>query len=211
MKTVIVGGVAGGMSTAARLRRRDESAEIVMLERDHYVSYANCGLPYHIGGEIADRKQSLIVTPGHLRTTLAIDVRTGQPNRKVYLHPSSHAGYYPGALPMHLKLLFAPGNGKLPGAQIVGFDSVDKRIDVLATVLRAGMTVYDLERLELAYSPPYGSPKTRSIWPALLQPTCCAVMQRSGMPRITRRAEFRVLSPLSAWDRAPDRTLRCSC
>jgi NADPH-dependent 2,4-dienoyl-CoA reductase/sulfur reductase-like enzyme/rhodanese-related sulfurtransferase len=445
MKTVIVGGVAAGMSTAARLRRLDEHAEIVVLERDRYVSYANCGLPYHIGGEIAERDKLLIVTPDHLRTTLAIDVRTGheviaidrtaksvtvrvadwvggqldggkhrlytesydtlvlglggetvhlavegsdhpriftlhtipdmdrikaqvdrgahravvigasyigvemvealrrrglsvhlvelqdqvmplldaemaaelryhmeyhgvgvhtgtatrefadiegrvrvslangetlladlvimavgvrpaaglarasglelgprgglkvdanmrtsdpniyaagdmvevvdtvtsepaiialagpanrqgrivanniagregqdssytttqgtaivrafdlvgaitgasekalqrtgRPYRKVYLHPSSHAGYYPGASPMHIKLLFAPDDGKLLGAQIVGFDGVDKRIDVLATALRAGMTVYDLEQLELAYAPPYGSAK----------------------------------------------------
>ncbi len=442
MKTVIVGGVAAGMSAAARLRRLDESAEIVVLERDHYVSYANCGLPYHIGGEIEDREKLLIVTPDHLRTTLAIDVRTGhevtaidraarrvavrekadgrdgtegmkgkvytesydtlvlalggepvrplvpgidhpriftlrtipdmdlikaqvdngarravvigasyigiemvealhrrglsvdlvelqdqvmplldeemaadlsyhmeyrgvtlhlgtaaqsfadmagrvevslangvtlladmvvmavgvrpatnlakeaglelgprgglkvdahmrtsdpniyavgdmvevidtvtgepaiialagpanrqgrivaeniagresrytttqgtaivrvldmvcavtgasekalqqvgRPYRKIYLHPSSHAGYYPGASSMHLKLLFAPDDGRLLGAQIVGFDGVDKRIDVLATAIRAEMTVYDLEQLELAYAPPYGSAK----------------------------------------------------
>jgi NADPH-dependent 2,4-dienoyl-CoA reductase/sulfur reductase-like enzyme/rhodanese-related sulfurtransferase len=85
--------------------------------------------------------------------------RSGMPYRKVYLHPSSHAGYYPGASPMHIKLLFAPDGGKLLGAQIVGFDGVDKRIDVLSTALRAGMTVYDLEQLELAYAPPYGSAK----------------------------------------------------
>jgi len=53
MKTVIVGGVAAGASTGARLRRLDESAEIVVLERDHYVSFANCGLPYHIGGGLS--------------------------------------------------------------------------------------------------------------------------------------------------------------
>ena len=77
MKTVIIGGVAAGMSTAARLRRLDENAEIMVLERDHYVSCANCGLTYHIGGEIVEREKLLIVTPDHLRTTLAIDVRTG--------------------------------------------------------------------------------------------------------------------------------------
>jgi Glucose-6-phosphate dehydrogenase, C-terminal domain len=55
MKAVIVGGVAAGASTGARLRRLDESAEIVVLERDRYVSFANCGLPYHIGGAIPDR------------------------------------------------------------------------------------------------------------------------------------------------------------
>ncbi len=85
--------------------------------------------------------------------------RTGIPFRKVYLHPSGHAGYYPGTAPMQLKLLFAPEDGRILGAQIAGFDGVDKRLDVLATALRAGMTVYDLERLELAYAPPYGSAK----------------------------------------------------
>jgi len=81
------------------------------------------------------------------------------PYRKVHIHPNGHASYYPGTAPMHLKLLFAPHDGKILGAQVVGFDGVDKRIDVLATALRAGMTVYDLEELELAYAPPYGSAK----------------------------------------------------
>jgi hypothetical protein len=63
MKTVIVGGVAAGASTGARLRRLDESAEIVVLDRDRYVSFANCGLPYHIGGAIPDRGSLLPQTP----------------------------------------------------------------------------------------------------------------------------------------------------
>jgi NADPH-dependent 2,4-dienoyl-CoA reductase/sulfur reductase-like enzyme len=63
MKVLIVGGVAGGASTAARLRRVDESAEIIMLEKGPYVSFANCGLPYHIGGTIQDRDQLLVITP----------------------------------------------------------------------------------------------------------------------------------------------------
>ncbi len=78
---------------------------------------------------------------------------------KVYLHPASHAGYYPGAELMHVKLLFRKGDGKILGAQIVGGDGVDKRIDVLAVAIRAGMTVSDLQELELAYAPPYGSAK----------------------------------------------------
>ena len=78
MKTVIVGGVAAGASTGARLRRLDESAEIVILERDHYVSFANCGLPYHIGGEIPERQSLLLQTPESLGKSLALDVRTGQ-------------------------------------------------------------------------------------------------------------------------------------
>ncbi len=78
---------------------------------------------------------------------------------KVYLHPSGHAGYYPGTAPMHIKLLFEPETGKVLGAQVVGYGGVDKRIDVFATAIRAGMTVFDLEHLELAYAPPYGSAK----------------------------------------------------
>ncbi|WP_342660319.1 Coenzyme A disulfide reductase [Rhodococcus ruber] len=434
MKTVIVGGVAAGASTAARLRRLDESAEIVVLERDRYVSFANCGLPYHIGGEIPDRNSLLLQTPESLAASLALDVRIGQevvridrdakevevrdhlqdrtyreaydklvlcpgavpirppipgaddprvdvlrnipdmdriiarlgedassavvvggsyiglelteafrtrglrtvvverserlmpwldpemtrildyhvgnhdvdlrlgtsanavreapsgtlaldlsdgttveadvvvmaagvrpnvdlaraagieigprggivvdahmrtsapdilaagdavetPNfltgepvlsmlaspanrqgriaadtiagrdseyrgtqgtavvkvfdmtaggtgstetelraagidyRKVYDHHNGHAAYYPGTAPLFLKVLFAPADGKLLGAQVLGWDGVDKRIDVLAVALRAGMTVYDLEHLELAYAPPYGSAK----------------------------------------------------
>ena len=434
MKTVIVGGVAAGASTGARLRRLDESAEIVILERDRYVSFANCGLPYHIGGAIPDRDSLLLQTPESLTRALALDVRTGQdviridrdarevevrdlaqgrayresydklvlclgaepvrppipgaddarvdvlrnipdmdriitqldkdassavivggsyiglelteafrarglattvlerterlmpwldpemtrildyhvgthdvdlrlgmsatairhgeggrlvvdlsdgtsvdadvvvmaagarPNvdlardagieigprggivvdaqmrtsapdilaagdavetahfltgepvlsmlagpanregriaadtiagrgsayrgtqgtavvkvfdmtaggtgmtetelraagldyRKVYTHQNGHAAYYPGTAPLFLKVLFDPAEGKLLGAQVLGWDGVDKRIDVIAVAIRAGMTVYDLEHLELAYAPPYGAAK----------------------------------------------------
>lgn len=84
--------------------------------------------------------------------------KAGVPHEKVYLHPYSHATYYPGARMMHLKLLFTQ-EGRILGAQIVGHDGVDKRIDVLATAMQAGLTVYDLQELELAYAPPYGSAK----------------------------------------------------
>ncbi|MFH0880209.1 MAG: FAD-dependent oxidoreductase [Lentisphaerota bacterium] len=86
-------------------------------------------------------------------------LRAKVPYRKVYLHPSGHAGYYPGTSPLHIKILFAPDSGKLLGAQVVGFDGVDKRIDVLSTALRSGLSVYDLENLELAYAPPFASAK----------------------------------------------------
>ncbi len=85
--------------------------------------------------------------------------KLGRPYRKVYLHPAGHAGYYPGTAPMHIKLLFAPDTGKVLGAQVVGYDGVDKRLDVFATAIRAGLTVEDLQNLELAYAPPYGSAK----------------------------------------------------
>jgi NADPH-dependent 2,4-dienoyl-CoA reductase/sulfur reductase-like enzyme/rhodanese-related sulfurtransferase len=85
--------------------------------------------------------------------------RAGIPWEAVHLHPASHAAYYPGAQPMALKLLFFPESGQLLGAQAVGGDGVDKRIDVLATALKARMTVHDLAELELAYAPPFGSAK----------------------------------------------------
>ncbi len=77
----------------------------------------------------------------------------------IHLHPNSHAGYYPGAKSLAIKILFAPENGRLFGAQAVGEDGVDKRIDVFATALYAGMTIDDLAELELAYAPPFGSAK----------------------------------------------------
>lgn len=85
--------------------------------------------------------------------------KAGIPFQVVYLHPGSHAGYYPGAELMAMKILFAPETGKLLGAQAVGQDGVDKRIDVLATALQAGRTMDDIAELELAYAPPFGSAK----------------------------------------------------
>ena len=73
-------------------------------------------------------------------------------------HSGSHAGYYPGALPLTVKINFAP-DGKLFGAQVVGFDGVDKRIDLLAQVIRNGGTIYDLQEIEHAYAPPFSSAK----------------------------------------------------
>lgn len=77
MRIVIVGGVAGGMSCAARARRLDEGAEIIVLERGAHVSFANCGLPYFVGGEITEERSLLVQTPESLRAALALDVRTG--------------------------------------------------------------------------------------------------------------------------------------
>jgi len=85
--------------------------------------------------------------------------RAGIDYEKVYLHPVHHVTYYPGAAGMHLKLLFRPGDGRVLGAQITGRQGVDKRIDVLATAIQAGMTVHDLEQAELAYAPQFGAAK----------------------------------------------------
>lgn len=86
-------------------------------------------------------------------------IKNGVNFEKSFTHSPSHAGYYPGAIPMSIKLLFSKDDGKVLGAQIIGYDGVDKRIDILATAIRAGMTVNDLEKLELAYAPPYSSAK----------------------------------------------------
>ena len=83
----------------------------------------------------------------------------GIPYVKSYTHGSSHASYYPNSFPLSIKILFEPKTGKLLGAQVIGKDGIDKRIDVFATALRHGLTVYDLAELELAYAPPYGSAK----------------------------------------------------
>ena len=84
--------------------------------------------------------------------------RLGIPYRVVYVHPNSHASYYPGATPLSLKLLFNE-DGRVLGAQAVGYDGVDKRIDDIATVIRFKGTVTDLTELELSYAPPYSSAK----------------------------------------------------
>lgn len=78
---------------------------------------------------------------------------------KVFTYSASHATYYPGATAMSIKTIFEKETGKILGAQIVGFDGVDKRCDVFATAIRAGMTAFDLTELELCYAPPYSSAK----------------------------------------------------
>lgn len=76
MKIVIIGGVAGGATAAARLRRIDENAEIIMIERGPDISFANCGLPYHISGTIAERESLLVQTPEGFNSRFNVDVRT---------------------------------------------------------------------------------------------------------------------------------------
>ena len=107
MKTIIIGGVAGGASCAARLSRLDETAEIIMVEKGPYVSYANCGLPYHVGGVIDDEASLLVANPELFRSQFAVDVRTG--TEAVAIDPSifpasstsapspTHARYAPGS------------------------------------------------------------------------------------------------------------------
>jgi len=115
MKIVVVGGVAGGMSAAARARRLSEDAEIVVLERDGYVSFANCGLPYHVGDEIPQRSALLVQTPDSLRAALDLDVRIGhdvvaidRENRTVTARHTTATGPEDVVLPYDA-LVLAPG------------------------------------------------------------------------------------------------------
>lgn len=88
MKTIIIGGVAGGASAAARLRRLDEKAEIIILEKGEFVSFANCGLPYYIGGEITDREELTLQTPESFKARFNIDVRIF--NEAVKINPEEN-------------------------------------------------------------------------------------------------------------------------
>ena len=85
--------------------------------------------------------------------------REGIPHVDSYTHSASHAGYYPNALPLSVKITFSPDNGKLFGAQVVGFEGVDKRVEMFASVIKSGGTIYDLMELEHAYAPPFSSAK----------------------------------------------------
>ncbi|MEY4408750.1 MAG: hypothetical protein RLZZ138_1, partial [Actinomycetota bacterium] len=146
MKLVVIGGVAAGMSTAARARRLDESAEIVVLEKSHHVSFANCGLPYHIGGVIKERDRLLLQTPESLRESLNLDVRTAHevlsidPKSKSlqvrnletgaeYTESYDKLAYCPGAEAMRPPI---PGLD-LPGVHVLrrigDMDQIKKRVD----------------------------------------------------------------------------------
>lgn len=109
-----------------------------------------------IGTSIAKIFRLTVAAAGANSKLLA---KEGIPYHESFTHSGSHAGYYPGALSLSIKILFAPKTGKLLGAQVVGFDGVDKRIEMLAQVIRNNGTVYDLMELEHAYAPPYSSAK----------------------------------------------------
>ena len=132
MKVIIVGGVAGGASCAARLRRLDERAEILMVERGPYVSYANCGLPYHIGGVIEKESSLLVATEQTFRGQFAIDVRTRcevvgiSPKKKTVEIKNHVTGQV--STESYDKLVLSPGAAPirppLPGIDLPGIFSV---------------------------------------------------------------------------------------
>ena len=175
-------GITGGIAVDAGMRTSDPSIFAVgdAVETTHLVGGTQVLLP--LAGPA--NKQARIAAdnicgldsryPGSLGTAIVkvFDLqaaatglnekaarRNGLDYRAVHLHPLNHAGYYPGAVTISLKLLFAVPGGKILGAQCIGTEGVDKRIDIIATAIRAGMTVYDLQQLELSYAPPFGSAK----------------------------------------------------
>ena len=85
--------------------------------------------------------------------------RVGLDYEKIYLHPGHHVGYYPNAKPIAMKLLFSPGDGRILGAQAVGEEGVEKRIDVISMAIQTGSSVYDLEAAEMCYAPQFGAAK----------------------------------------------------
>ncbi|MGI9583963.1 MAG: NAD(P)/FAD-dependent oxidoreductase, partial [Acidimicrobiia bacterium] len=131
-KVVIVGGVAGGASCAARLRRLDENAQILMVERGPYVSYANCGLPYHVGGTIEQESDLLVATEETFREQFAIDVRTRcevvgvSPQQKTVELKNHDTGEV--TTEAYDKLVLSPGAAPLrpplPGIDLPGIFSV---------------------------------------------------------------------------------------
>ena len=109
-----------------------------------------------LGTAIAKVFDLTVATTGHNEKTLK---RLEVEYEAIHIHPVSHARYYPGACPIALQLILNKENGKIYGAQGVGKDGVDKRIDVIATAIKGGLTVHDLQELELSYAPPYSSAK----------------------------------------------------
>ncbi|WFD09859.1 CoA-disulfide reductase [Tepidibacter hydrothermalis] len=109
-----------------------------------------------LGTSIAKVFDMTVASTGNNEKTLK---RLGIKYKAIHVHPNSHAGYYPGAFPISLKLIFDLTDGKIFGAQAVGYDGIDKRIDVIATAIKGGLNVLDLPDLELSYAPPYSSAK----------------------------------------------------
>jgi len=109
-----------------------------------------------LGSSVAKVFSLTVATTGNNEKTLK---RLNLEYKAIHLHPNSHAGYYPGAFPISLKVLFNPQDGKILGAQGVGLDGVEKRIDVIATAIKGNLKITDLPELELCYAPPYSSAK----------------------------------------------------
>lgn len=175
-------GPRGGIRVNERLQTSDPDIYAVgdAAETTDFVTGERSGVPlagpanrqgrlaadHALGREVRYRGTQATAVVGFFGRTAAITGasektlrRVGRAYRKVYIHPTHHASYYPGAEGMTLKVLFDPDTGKILGAQGVGGAGVDKRIDVLAVAIQAGMSVFDLEEMELCYAPQFGSAK----------------------------------------------------
>ena len=127
MKIIIIGGVAGGATTAARIRRVDETAEIVLLEKGKYISYANCGLPYYIGGVIEERDKLFVQTPEAFSTRFRVDVRTeneaifiDRKRKTVTIRQSSEDTYEENYDKLVISTGASPVRPPLPGIDLSG-------------------------------------------------------------------------------------------
>lgn len=127
MKIIIIGGVAGGATTAARIRRVDETAEIVLLEKGKYISYANCGLPYYIGGVIEERDKLFVQTPEAFSTRFRVDVRTeneaifiDRKRKTVTIRQSSEDTYEESYDKLVISTGASPVRPPLPGIDLSG-------------------------------------------------------------------------------------------
>lgn len=109
-----------------------------------------------LGSSVAKIFDYTVATTGNNEKTLK---SLGLDYEAIHIHPNSSAGYYPGSFPIYLKMLFNKETGKIYGAQGVGIEGVEKRIDVLATAIKAGLTIFDLPDIEVCYAPPYNSAK----------------------------------------------------
>lgn len=158
LRIVIVGGVAGGASAATRARRMNEEAEIVLLEKDEFVSFANCGMPYHIGGEITDRGKLLVATAELLRKRFRLDVRTHSeviqidraskvvsirkwPDKTVYHLPYDKLILTPGASPIVPNLDGVGSTGVFALRNISDMDRIRSAVDALTGAQRKAIVI----------------------------------------------------------------------
>ena len=158
-KIIIVGGGAGGASCAARLRRLDENAQIIMIERGPYVSYANCGLPYYVGGVIPKESSLLVANEATFRSQFEIDVRTRceavaiDPSKKTVDLKNVETGEV--TTESYDKLVLSPGAASirppLPGIDLPGIFQVRTVPDVRAVTCRSGQRAYLATRILLQH------------------------------------------------------------
>ncbi len=175
-------GSLGGIETNSQMQTSDkdiyalgDATEIkdCVLEKMNLIPLANsankqgrivadniCGIKREYdctsGASIAKVFDMVVGTVGSNEKNL---IKNNIPYSKIYLQPSSHAGYYPDAFPLMMKLLYSTTDYRVLGAQLIGADGIDKRIDVIATLLHSKGTIYDLSKLELSYAPPFNSAK----------------------------------------------------